>query len=96
MIMNREHARRFHRLVPLCLCCAACLHGYAAKNMGFVSSPPAYLSLAPSSSSSGPLVLAALTSGVNYASASAGVLDSTVSVSSSDRSIKVTEYILNY
>ncbi|CAL5039710.1 unnamed protein product [Urochloa decumbens] len=49
---------------------------YVAKNMGFVLSPPAYLSLAPNSTSS-PLVLAALSSGVNYASGGAGILDST-------------------
>jgi len=51
----------------------------AAKNMGFASSPPAYLSLAPSSSS-GPLVQSALSNGVNYASGGAGILDSTVSI----------------
>ena len=51
----------------------------AAKNMGFALSPPAYLSLAPSSSS-GPLVLSALSNGVNYASGGAGILDSTVSI----------------
>ncbi|CAN6216111.1 unnamed protein product [Urochloa humidicola] len=49
---------------------------YVAKNMGFVLSPPAYLSLA-SNSTSGPLVLTALTTGVNYASGGAGILDST-------------------
>ncbi|CAL5049005.1 unnamed protein product [Urochloa decumbens] len=48
---------------------------YVAKNMGFVLSPPAYLSLALNST--GPLVLAALSSGVNYASGGAGILDST-------------------
>ena len=53
--------------------------GVAAKNMGFTCSPPAYLSLAPTSSSGGPLVHAALTNGVNYASGGAGILDSTVS-----------------
>ncbi|KAL6603432.1 hypothetical protein ACP70R_043793 [Stipagrostis hirtigluma subsp. patula] len=47
---------------------------YVAKTMGFVSSPPAYLSLAPSS---GLLVLTARTSGVSYASGGAGILDST-------------------
>ncbi|RLN12777.1 GDSL esterase/lipase [Panicum miliaceum] len=49
---------------------------YIAKNMGFALSPPAYLSLAPTSSS-GPLVLTALSNGVNYASGGAGILDST-------------------
>ncbi|CAL5040789.1 unnamed protein product [Urochloa decumbens] len=47
---------------------------YVAKGMGFVSSPPPYLSLAPSS---GLLVLTALTTGVSYASGDAGILDST-------------------
>ncbi|PVH47230.1 hypothetical protein PAHAL_4G009400 [Panicum hallii] len=47
---------------------------YVAKSMGFVSSPPPYLSLAPSSSLVG---LTALTAGVSYASADAGILDST-------------------
>ncbi|CAN6206634.1 unnamed protein product [Urochloa humidicola] len=48
---------------------------YVAKSMGFVSSPPPYLSLvAPSSSL---LVLNALTTGVSYASGDAGILDST-------------------
>ena len=50
----------------------------AAKNMGFACSPPPYLSLAHSSS--GPLVQTALTSGINYASGGAGILDSTVSI----------------
>jgi hypothetical protein len=50
----------------------------AAKSMGFVSSPPPYLSLAKSSSSL--LVLTALTAGVSYASGDAGILDSTVSM----------------
>nr|CAB3468079.1 unnamed protein product [Digitaria exilis] len=49
---------------------------YVAKNMGFACSPPAYLSLAPNSSS-GPLVLTALATGVSYASGGAGILDST-------------------
>ncbi|GJN09495.1 hypothetical protein PR202_ga27508 [Eleusine coracana subsp. coracana] len=49
---------------------------YVAKNMGFVYSPPAYLSLVPSSLS-GPLVFTALSSGVNYASGGAGILNST-------------------
>ncbi|CAL5048029.1 unnamed protein product [Urochloa decumbens] len=48
---------------------------YVAKNMGFACSPPAYLSLAPNSS--GPLVQTALSSGINYASGGAGILDST-------------------
>ncbi|CAD6238011.1 unnamed protein product [Miscanthus lutarioriparius] len=48
---------------------------YVAKNMGFACSPPPYLSLAHSSS--GPLVQTALTSGINYASGGAGILDST-------------------
>ncbi|KAL6854568.1 hypothetical protein ACP4OV_019130 [Aristida adscensionis] len=47
---------------------------YLAKNMGFASSPPAYLSLSASSSL---LVRAALAAGVNYASGGAGILDST-------------------
>ncbi|CAN6177995.1 unnamed protein product, partial [Urochloa humidicola] len=47
----------------------------SAKNMGFPCSPPAYLSLAPNSS--GPLVQTALSSGINYASGGAGILDST-------------------
>ena len=48
----------------------------AAKSMGFVVSPPPHLSLPPTTSS-----LVALTAGgVSYASASAGILDSTVSV----------------
>jgi len=46
--------------------------------MGFACSPPAYLSLAPTSSGGGPLVQAALSNGVNYASGGAGILDSTV------------------
>ncbi|CAN6215576.1 unnamed protein product [Urochloa humidicola] len=46
---------------------------YIAKSMGFFSSPPPYLSLAPNLS----LVPAALTTGVSYASADAGILDST-------------------
>ena len=50
----------------------------AAKMIGFVSSPPAYLALAPSCSS-GLLVSAARTTGVSYASGGAGILDSTVS-----------------
>nr|CAB3468601.1 unnamed protein product [Digitaria exilis] len=49
---------------------------YIAKNMGFACSPPAYLSLAPTSPY-GPLVPTALTNGVNYASGGAGILDST-------------------
>ncbi|CAN6177312.1 unnamed protein product [Urochloa humidicola] len=49
---------------------------YVAKNKGFVLSPPAYLSLAPNTTS-GPLVLTALSTGVNYASGGAGILDST-------------------
>ncbi|CAN6173654.1 unnamed protein product [Urochloa humidicola] len=47
---------------------------YVAKSMGFVSSPPPYLSLARSSSL---LVGTALTTGVSYASGDAGILDST-------------------
>ncbi|KAJ1260807.1 hypothetical protein BS78_10G260600 [Paspalum vaginatum] len=56
---------------------------YIAKSMGFASSPPPYLSLlaladnASASSSRLQLVLAALTTGVSYASADAGILDST-------------------
>jgi phospholipase/lecithinase/hemolysin len=49
---------------------------YAAKSMGLVRSPPPYLSLAPIDDLS--LALAALTTGVSYASAGAGILDSTV------------------
>ncbi|KAF8687204.1 hypothetical protein HU200_042872 [Digitaria exilis] len=49
---------------------------YIAKNMGFACSPPAYLSLAPTSPY-GPLVPTALTNGVNYASGGAGILDPT-------------------
>ncbi|KAL5657810.1 hypothetical protein ACJX0J_030973, partial [Zea mays] len=44
------------------------------KSMGFASSPPPYLSLAPST---GRLVLTARGSGVSYASGGAGILDST-------------------
>ncbi|NP_001132708.1 GDSL esterase/lipase [Zea mays] len=47
---------------------------YLAKSMGFASSPPPYLSLAPST---GRLVLTARGSGVSYASGGAGILDST-------------------
>ncbi|XP_012700963.1 GDSL esterase/lipase At5g55050 [Setaria italica] len=47
---------------------------YVAKSMGFASSPPAYLSLAPSS---GPLVQNAVANGISYASGGAGILDST-------------------
>ncbi|CAL5050227.1 unnamed protein product [Urochloa decumbens] len=43
------------------------------SSMGFLSSPPPYLSLAPNLS----LLPAALTTGVSYASADAGILDST-------------------
>ncbi|OEL38681.1 GDSL esterase/lipase [Dichanthelium oligosanthes] len=50
---------------------------YVAKSMGFVSSPPPYLSLLASPSSS-LLVLTALTTGVSYASGDAGILDSAV------------------
>ncbi|WVZ83204.1 hypothetical protein U9M48_030374 [Paspalum notatum var. saurae] len=56
---------------------------YIAKSMGFASSPPPYLSLLADNSSSSSrihahqLVLAALTNGVSYASADAGILDST-------------------
>ena len=49
---------------------------YTAKSMGFVSSPSPYLSLANSSLV---LVPTALTTGASYASADAGILDSTVS-----------------
>ncbi|WVZ79160.1 hypothetical protein U9M48_026771 [Paspalum notatum var. saurae] len=49
---------------------------YVAKSMGFTFSPPAYLSLAPSSGSP-QLVSTALTDGINYASGGAGILDST-------------------
>lgn len=49
---------------------------FVAKSMGLKSSPPPYLSLAPNGSS--PLLAqTALTTGVSYASADAGVLDST-------------------
>ncbi|XP_066372257.1 GDSL esterase/lipase At5g55050-like [Miscanthus floridulus] len=47
---------------------------FIAKSMGFVSSPPPYLSVANSSLL---LVPTALTTGVSYASADAGILDST-------------------
>ncbi|WVZ64145.1 hypothetical protein U9M48_013709 [Paspalum notatum var. saurae] len=47
---------------------------YLAKSMGFASSPPPYLSLAPSP---GRLVHTALATGVSYASGGAGILDST-------------------
>jgi hypothetical protein len=53
--------------------------GAAAKSMGFACSPPAYLSLAPTTTSSGTLVQAGLSHGVNYASGGAGILESTVS-----------------
>ncbi|OEL25576.1 GDSL esterase/lipase [Dichanthelium oligosanthes] len=52
---------------------------YLAKHMGFALSPAPYLSLAPSTSR---LVQAAVGAGVSYASGGAGVLDSTVSISS--------------
>ncbi|EER88666.2 hypothetical protein BDA96_10G252200, partial [Sorghum bicolor] len=47
---------------------------FVAKSMGLESSPPPYLSLA---SSSDQLVQTALAAGVSYASAGAGILDST-------------------
>ncbi|KAL6592425.1 hypothetical protein ACP70R_049478 [Stipagrostis hirtigluma subsp. patula] len=47
---------------------------YLAKNMGFMSSPPAYLSI---SRSNGLLARTALATGVSYASGGAGILDST-------------------
>ncbi|KAF8687766.1 hypothetical protein HU200_042701 [Digitaria exilis] len=47
---------------------------FVAKSMGFVSSPPPYLSLAPSSEK---LVMTAMATGVSYASSGAGILDST-------------------
>ncbi|KAK3129201.1 hypothetical protein QOZ80_6BG0473590 [Eleusine coracana subsp. coracana] len=47
---------------------------YLAKNMGFKSSPPAYLSLVRRT---GLLVRSALGAGVSYASAGSGILDST-------------------
>ncbi|OQU89183.1 hypothetical protein SORBI_3002G156700 [Sorghum bicolor] len=47
---------------------------YLAKSMGFASSPPPYLSLAPSTSR---LVLTPRGNGVSYASGGAGILDST-------------------
>uniref|UniRef100_A0A0E0IHS8 GDSL esterase/lipase n=1 Tax=Oryza nivara TaxID=4536 RepID=A0A0E0IHS8_ORYNI len=47
---------------------------FIAKALGFNESPPAYLSLAPRSNS---LVVAAVSRGVSYASAGAGILDST-------------------
>ncbi|KAF8672859.1 hypothetical protein HU200_049197 [Digitaria exilis] len=46
---------------------------YVAKSMGFLSSPPPYLAL-----SSSLVARTALATGVNYASADAGILDSTV------------------
>ncbi|XP_047084314.1 GDSL esterase/lipase At5g55050-like [Lolium rigidum] len=45
-----------------------------AKKLGLKESPPAYLSLAQGTT---PLVVTALTEGVSYASAGAGILDST-------------------
>jgi hypothetical protein len=48
----------------------------AAKNLGFERSPLAYLVL----KSRNYLIPSALTRGVSYASAGAGILDSTVSV----------------
>jgi hypothetical protein len=50
----------------------------AAKNMGFTISPPAYLSLVRISGRH--LVRSALGTGELYASAGAGILDSTVCV----------------
>ncbi|CAL4966329.1 unnamed protein product [Urochloa decumbens] len=53
---------------------------YMARSMGWLHSPPPYLSLAPQSlmmTSSLLLTAGALTTGVNYASAGAGILDST-------------------
>ncbi|CAL4934617.1 unnamed protein product [Urochloa decumbens] len=47
---------------------------FVAQSMGFVSSPPPYLSLAPSSDN---LIQTAFATGVNYASSGAGILDST-------------------
>jgi hypothetical protein len=49
---------------------------FAARKLGLKESPPAYLSLAPRTI---PLVVKAVAEGVNYASAGAGILDSTVS-----------------
>uniref|UniRef100_A0A0D3HL11 GDSL esterase/lipase n=1 Tax=Oryza barthii TaxID=65489 RepID=A0A0D3HL11_9ORYZ len=49
---------------------------FIAKALGFNESPPAYLSLAPARSNS--LVVAAVSRGVSYVSAGAGILDSTV------------------
>ncbi|CAN6201472.1 unnamed protein product [Urochloa humidicola] len=50
---------------------------YVAKSMGFACSPPAYLSLLAPNSSGPLLVQTALSSGINYASGGAGILDST-------------------
>jgi hypothetical protein len=51
----------------------------AAKCIGFVSSPPPYLSLLGAASCGGGLLVpTALTIGVSYASGGAGILDSTV------------------
>ncbi|XP_039843806.1 GDSL esterase/lipase At5g55050-like isoform X2 [Panicum virgatum] len=47
---------------------------FIAKSMGFLSSPPPYLMLAPST---GLLVSTALETGVNYASGGSGILDVT-------------------
>uniref|UniRef100_A0ACD5XM29 Uncharacterized protein n=1 Tax=Avena sativa TaxID=4498 RepID=A0ACD5XM29_AVESA len=47
---------------------------FIAKKLGLKESPPAYLSLAPRTT---PLVITALAQGVSYASAGAGILDST-------------------
>jgi hypothetical protein len=52
---------------------------FAAKKLGLKESPPAYLSLAQGTT---PLVVTALAEGVSYASAGAGILDSTVSLRS--------------
>jgi hypothetical protein len=52
------------------------MYAYAAKNLGFQRSPPAYLSL---NEHHRHLLRSALHGGVSYASAGAGILDSTVS-----------------
>ena len=66
----------YYQFIYIFRTCSALMS--AAKNMGFACSPPPYLSMVQSSS--GPLVQTALTSGINYASGGAGILDSTVSI----------------
>ncbi|GJN28765.1 hypothetical protein PR202_gb16927 [Eleusine coracana subsp. coracana] len=58
---------------------------YLAKNMGFKSSPPAYLSLVRRT---GLLVRSALGAGVSYASAGSGILDSTAATFPLSKQVK--------